>query len=133
MAKKQIALVLSGGTSLGSYIAGALDELMIALSNDDRYEIDIITGASAGATTGAIIGHGLMYRKGQAKLHDVWVKQIDITHLLDPQLPPGEPPTVLSSRRLIEVASETLEWADPNNKGQKAPFCADELTLAMTL
>ena len=54
MAKKQVALVLSGGSSLGSYIAGALDELTRAFAASDQYEIDIITGASAGATTSAM-------------------------------------------------------------------------------
>jgi predicted acylesterase/phospholipase RssA len=58
--KKRVALVLSGGVSLGSYIAGALDELLRWLEADGDFEIDVITGASAGATTAALIAHGLL-------------------------------------------------------------------------
>ncbi len=72
MPKTKIALVLSGGTSAGAYIAGALDELMRAFSHTDKYEIDIITGASAGATTAALLAHGLWYRGGNTRLEHVW-------------------------------------------------------------
>jgi len=47
MPKKRVALVLSGGVSLGSYIAGALDELLSWLEAGGDFEIDVITGASA--------------------------------------------------------------------------------------
>jgi predicted acylesterase/phospholipase RssA len=61
MPKTKVALVLSGGSSLGSYIAGALEELLKAFAAAiDKYEIHIMTGASAGATTAAIIAHGLL-------------------------------------------------------------------------
>jgi predicted acylesterase/phospholipase RssA len=61
MAKKQVALVLSGGSSLGAYMSGALDELLKGFAAAaDAFEIDIITGASAGATTSALIAHGLL-------------------------------------------------------------------------
>ena len=137
MAKTKVAIVLSGGVSLGAYIAGALDELMNAFklntNPDVDYEIDIITGASAGATTAAVIAHGLRYRQGQVALYDVWVKKVDIVDLLADDLRENDPVTVLSSRRLREIALETLRWDDPNNAGQKASFCADDLTLAMTI
>src|SRR5215210_3705497 len=86
MAKTRIALVLSGGVSLGSYIAGALDELLRQMAASGEYEIDIITGASAGATTAAIIAHGLLYRGGETLLHQIWVEQIDMIDLLDPAI-----------------------------------------------
>lgn len=133
MPKKKVAIVLSGGTSLGAYIAGALEELMSAFGSTDQYEIDIITGASAGATTAAIIAHGLMYREGKTALEDVWVRKIDIVDLLDKNLPPNEPLSLLSSRRLKEVARETLDWPNPQDRGRRAPFCAEKLTVAMTL
>jgi predicted acylesterase/phospholipase RssA len=133
MPKKKVAIVLSGGTSLGSYIAGALEELMAAFASSDDYEIDILTGASAGATTAAIIAHGLLYRKGKTALEDVWVRKIDILDLLDRDIPKSEPLSLLSSRRLKEVAAETLRWDNPQNNGERAPFCAPTLTVAMTL
>ncbi|HKP53158.1 MAG TPA: patatin-like phospholipase family protein [Chloroflexia bacterium] len=133
MAKKKVALVLSGGVSLGSYIAGALDELMRAFASSDEYEIDIITGASAGATTAAIIAHGLLYRGGETKLQDVWVNKVDILELLAEDMPAGETPSLLNSRRLREVAEETLKWEEDPANARRASFCAEELVVAMTL
>jgi predicted acylesterase/phospholipase RssA len=131
--KTKVALVLSGGVSLGSYIAGALEELLAAFAQTNQYEIDIITGASAGATTGAIIAHGLLYRNGQSSLRRVWVEGVDITDLLDPTPPdPGEGLSLLSSKRLLAIARQELQW-NPADTPVRAPFCADTLTLAMTL
>ena len=133
MARKKVALVLSGGTSLGSYIAGALDELMTAFAARDDYEIDIIVGASAGATTAAIIAHGLSYHGGRTALHHVWVDGIDIVELLHPEVPVGEPPSLLSAQPLRELTREQLEWDPARGNGERARFCADKLILAMTL
>lgn len=134
MEKTKVALVLSGGASLGSYIAGALDELLKAFASaSDRYEIDIITGASAGAATSALIAHGLLFRGGTTTLHDVWVEKLDITDLLASNLARDAPVSLLSADRLEEVSQQTLRWEDPNNVGVRAPYCADNLTLALTI
>lgn len=134
MAKKKVALVLSGGASLGSYIAGALDELLRAFTAaSDRYEIDIITGASAGATTAAMIAHGLLYRGGATALHDIWVEKVDITDLLAPDIPNDELLALLNARRLMEVAQEAIRWPHPQDPGTLAPFCSPNLVVAMTL
>jgi predicted acylesterase/phospholipase RssA len=132
MAKKKVAIVLSGGVSLGAYIAGALDEIMAAFASSEDYEIDIITGASAGATTAAIIAHSLLYRNGKTALENVWVKEIDIVDMLDAQIPSDQPISALSARHLREVAQKTIEWGESGN-GQRAHFCAENLTVAMTL
>lgn len=133
MAKKRVALVLSGGVSLGSYIAGALDELLRALAASGEYEIDVITGASAGATTAAIIAHGLMYRNGETALHDAWVKKVDIVELLPAHLPADQPMSLLSNELLRRVARETLAWPDANDSAMASPLCAPTLTVALTL
>jgi predicted acylesterase/phospholipase RssA len=130
MAKMQIALVLSGGVSLGSYIAGALDEVLLALrTGNGDYEIDLITGASAGATTGAILAHALLYHKGVSKLHKVWVEDVDMSHLLSTDQ--EEPFSLLNPRRLREVARETLDLKGV--QPEPATFCANRLTVAFTL
>lgn len=133
MAKIKVALVLSGGVSLGSYIAGALDELMQAFAASDNYEIDIITGASAGATTAALIAHGLLYREGKTALHEAWVEKVDIVDLLAPDLPRDEFPTLLTSAPLQRIAQDVLIWPNPEDRGKPASFCADTLTVAMTI
>jgi hypothetical protein len=77
-AKKLVALVLGGGVSVGAYIAGALDELISAFNQTDEFEIDIITGGFTGATTGALVAHGLLYLGGGARLHETRVDAMDI-------------------------------------------------------
>ncbi len=120
MPKTRVAFVLSGGTSLGAYIAGALDELLRALSAAaDRYEIDVIVGASAGATTAAIISHGLLYRGGETALHEVWVDQVDIVELLAPDAPKGGPFSVLSNSRLRAIARDTIAWPDLGRRSSR--------------
>jgi predicted acylesterase/phospholipase RssA len=134
MAKKQVALVLSGGSSLGAYMSGALDELLKGFAAAaDAFEIDIITGASAGATTSALIAHGLLYRGGQAALHDIWVDSVDMVDLLAPDVPTGVCPSVLNWRRLQELAAQSLAWPSAQDQGTRAAFCAPNLTVAMTI
>ena len=110
MAKTRVALVLSGGTSAGAYIAGALDELIRAFKGSEEHEIDVIVGASAGATNAAIIAHGLCFRDGETDLHKVWVEDLDILDLLAPDLGPDDPISVLSPSRLRQVAKDTIAW-----------------------
>lgn len=133
MEKTRVAFVLSGGSSAGAYIAGALDELMRAFHATDKYEIDIITGASAGATNAGLIAHGLCYRNGETDLHRVWVDGVDIVDLLDPDIARDDPISVLSARRLRRLAEDTTTWRADAGPGSRASFCAPELTVAMTL
>jgi predicted acylesterase/phospholipase RssA len=135
MAKKRVALVLSGGVSLGSYIAGALDELLRRMEASNEYEIDVITGASAGATTAAIIAHGLLYR-GSATgittlLKKTWVEDIDAYDLLDSTIAPDIPLSVLNNQRLKQIATDAL--SPPNGEAQSSPLCAERLQVALTI
>jgi predicted acylesterase/phospholipase RssA len=133
MPKQQIALVLRGGVSLGAYIAGALDELMHALAATNDYVIDIITGASAGATTAAIVARGLLYHQGTMDLHDVWVRSIDIIDLLDPQMPADAAFALLNDRPLHQVAQRIVDGIAGTTEGRRAAWVAPRLTVAMTL
>lgn len=132
MDKKRVALVLSGGVSLGSYIAGALDELLQQMTLDGNYEIDIITGASAGATTAAIIAHGLLYRGGDTLLHDIWVEQIDMVDLLEPAFPADTQISLLSNRPLRDIAKRALSLP-PDQAPRRSPLCGAQLKVAMTI
>lgn len=133
VAKTRIAFVLSGGVSGGSYIAGALDEILRALKSSDQFEVDIISGASAGATNAALIAHGLCYRDGETDLHRVWVEKVDIVNLLKPDLLPGQPLTVFSSSYIHQLALDTVAWPSNGGPGVRAGICADDLTAAMTI
>jgi hypothetical protein len=133
MEKTRVAFVLSGGSSAGAYIAGALEELLRAFRATDQYEIDIITGASAGATTAALIAHGLCYRNGETDLHHVWVEGVDIVDLLEPDIARDDPLSLLSARQLRRLASDTIAWREDAGPESRAEFCAPVLTVAMTL
>lgn len=136
MADKRVALVLSGGVSLGAYIAGALDELLRAFdashaqAGGDRYTIDVITGASAGATTAAMVAHGLLFSNGATRLEPIWVEQIDAAELLAPHV--TEPATLLSGAPLQAIAADVFRLPH-DQAAAPARCCADQVYVAMTL
>ena len=86
--KKKIALVTSGAVSLGAYEAGVLYELFtvarqLAASGNFDYEIDVITGASAGSVNSVVFGLSTVYNPIFIKyLKDIWVDDLSIGHLL---------------------------------------------------
>jgi len=120
-----IALVLSGAVSLGSWEAGVLDELLYQfdrLNRDrdaqDHFKIDVITGASAGALTAAMVGRAVMVGPdAQRSLRKAWVDEIDITRLLE-----GIPANALLSKRPItEIAEQYLATPAQANPSSMAP------------
>ena len=69
--KKAVNLALQGGGAHGAFTWGVLDRLL----EDDRLEIEAISGTSAGAMNAAVVADGLM-RAGpegaREKLHGFW-------------------------------------------------------------
>ncbi|MGD0494395.1 MAG: patatin-like phospholipase family protein, partial [Steroidobacteraceae bacterium] len=73
MATKYLAITIAGAVSLGSYEAGATYEILDAIrqhnehpdtiKNDDYIRIDVLTGASAGGMTAAILAQKLLFQK----------------------------------------------------------------------
>lgn len=86
--KKKIALVTSGAVSLGAYEAGVLYELFtvarqLAASRNFDYEIDVITGASAGSVNSVVFGLATLYDPIFIEyLKNIWVDDLSIGHLL---------------------------------------------------
>lgn len=71
MQRKAITLALQGGGSHGAFTWGVLDRLL----EDERIEIEGISGASAGAMNAAVLAHGLASggRDGARRaLKDFW-------------------------------------------------------------
>ncbi|HTD89594.1 MAG TPA: patatin-like phospholipase family protein [Burkholderiales bacterium] len=71
IAKKRITLALQGGGSHGAFTWGVLDKLL----EDERIEIEGISGASAGAINAALLAHGITLAGnagGRAALSDFW-------------------------------------------------------------
>src|SRR6266851_7221819 len=98
MAKK-LAITIAGAVSLGSYESGVAFEILdaIAQHNDwavknnfpeERFEIDVLTGASAGGMTSAMIAQRLLYDGPSMSLpydnplFNAWVSSVDIAGLL---------------------------------------------------
>ncbi len=73
--KRKIALVFTGGVSLGSFEAGVAYEIVkhIQEKNDPSLEIDVIAGASAGALTGALTALTIVYGTDPAILREAWM------------------------------------------------------------
>jgi hypothetical protein len=92
---KRVAITIAGAVSLGSYEAGVLYELLEAIrtwneaakSEESRIYVDVITGASAGGMTAAMVAQRLMYDgeslRGEFKnpLYQAWVEQISLLGL----------------------------------------------------
>lgn len=115
---QKLAIAISGAVSLGSYEAGVIYEIMEAIAqhnshldtaDDQRIEIDVITGASAGAMTACILAQKLMFEAEALRqpyanaLYSSWVEDVDIQGLLD--LRPSEDPnlSILSSDQIAEI------------------------------
>lgn len=134
----KVSLILAGAVSLGSVEAGILDELLYVLDRlnrgrrrEDRYRIDSIAGASAGAMTGALVAQAVMRGFGKRSLlREAWVEQVDITRLLD-RIPPN---ALLSKLAVEEIGAAFLPWAGATLGPADPSSLADEsLRLAFTL
>lgn len=131
---RKLALVLSGAVSLGSFEAGVLSELLYTLDHlsrhgGPRYRLDVMTGASAGSMTAALVARALLHDRAHREwLHAAWVDRIDITALTR-SIPPA---ALLSSTPINEIAHDYLSGRSltVTNPPAAAP---DALQLSFTL
>lgn len=112
----KVAIAISGAVSLGSYESGTVYELIHAIklhneaNPDNRIEIDVLSGASAGGMTAAMIAQKLLYDGAALEdpinnsLYDVWVNRVDILDLLNPDLGDDPDKSLLSSNRIRDNA-----------------------------
>lgn len=124
MAKK-LAITISGAVSLGSYDAGVVFEVLDALTQhnqwadannlaDERIEIDVLTGASAGGMTVAMIAQRLLYdgpslsQPYNNPLYHAWVLDVDIEKMLARGPTEDVTHSVLSSDFIIKLSETYL-------------------------
>ncbi len=110
---------------MGSYESGVVYEVLDALAQhnrwadenslpDERIEIDVLTGASAGGMTAAMIAQRLLYdglSMSQAynnPLYNAWVGDVDITGLLSRDPDEDMTHSVLSSDLVIRISDTYL-------------------------
>jgi hypothetical protein len=122
---KQIAITISGAVSLGSYESGVVYEVLDALAQhnrwardnnlpDERIEIDVLTGASAGGMTVAMVAQRLLYdgiameQAYNNPLYNAWVLDIDILGLLARGADEDVTHSVLSSDLVIAISNKYL-------------------------
>lgn len=93
---RRVAITIAGAVSLGAYEAGVMYELLEAFRQhndkqanpDDRIYVDILTGASAGGMTAALLGQRLLFDGKSLQgafanpLYRTWVERIDIRELV---------------------------------------------------
>lgn len=119
----RLAIAISGAVSLGSYEAGVMFEIIRAIgahnnenANDpnNQIKIDVLTGASAGGMTAAILAQKLLFEAEaledpyENQLYQPWVKMADVMGMLETQ--PGEDPnkSILSSAFIADIAKKFL-------------------------
>jgi predicted acylesterase/phospholipase RssA len=136
MAKK-VAITIAGAVSLGSYESGVAFELLDAIAQhnqwadannqpDERIEIDVLTGASAGGITVAMIAQRLLYdglcmsQPYDNPLYNAWVSDVDILGLLARRPKEDVTHSVLSSDFVIGI-SETYLMGRYKNQPQPPP------------
>lgn len=125
---KRLAITIAGAVSLGSYEAGVLYEVLDAIHqhnvvpgtpDEERIEVDVLTGASAGGMTAAIVAQKMLYAADEFRgpydnpLYNVWVKQIDLKDLLstvDDGSDESESAlrSIFSSNMVEKIAADTL-------------------------
>ncbi|MFQ5451430.1 MAG: patatin-like phospholipase family protein [Nitrospinaceae bacterium] len=136
MKTRKIALIIAGGVSLGSYESGVLTEFLYALdtlnkeSDSERFELDVITGASAGSLTAALVARIVMYDlPGRAHhLYRAWVEDINVDRLMR-----GAPENSLFSKDIINKIAEDYLTGEPFGPTAPASFAPENLRLSFTL
>lgn len=149
---RNLAVVISGAVSLGSYEAGVMYEVLEAIARHNeraqdesqQIKIDKITGASAGGMTAAILAQNLLYDDGSLrspydnKLYKAWVEMIDIIPLL--QNKKEDQKKSLLGVNIIEsiahqllVSEETLKEQNGSGSLRQHPAAANRLRVGIAM
>ncbi len=133
VAPVRLALVLSGGVSLGAYVAGVVSEILDAIAGDPDADltIDVIAGSSAGAVNAALAARALtVNREVRPFLRRLWVEALDVDHLLNARR--ANRAGILDGEA-IEALGRALIAADPASDDRPAPGAGRRLRVGMTL
>jgi hypothetical protein len=133
---KRLAITIAGAVSLGSYEAGVLYELMRAIrrnneaaqTEDQKIYVDVITGASAGGMTAAMVSQRLMYDadalEGETSnvLYRAWVERISLMGLVRMRWKEKKWHSLFSSDLINSIGQEMLvkSMQEPGSGPHKA-------------
>ena len=138
---KKVSVTISGAVSLGSYEAGVMYEVLDAISQhntwaaqnglqDQRIEIDVLTGASAGGMTAAILARYMLFQGAALTqpydnpMYNAWVKDIDILGLLQRGKDEDLTHSILSSECVETISKRYLTSTPPLAKPLPLPHPA---------
>jgi hypothetical protein len=119
---KRMAITIAGAVSLGSYEAGVLYELLRAIrtyndaapTEDKKIYIDVLTGASAGGMTAAMVSQRLMYDAASLEgeftnaLYEAWVESISLMKLVKMHWSEKKWHSLFSSDLIDSIGQEML-------------------------
>lgn len=129
----RLALVLGGGVSLGTYTAGAVTELLLALerASGEPPAIGAIAGSSAGSLTAALAARAVAINPGVVPwLEKVWVQAADARVLLEPQRTER---AGLLDGSVLEELSRALVTAEPASDDRPARAMGQALRVGIAL
>ena len=149
MAQK-LAIAISGAVSLGSFESGVMYEIIEAIAQhnlhpdtteDQKIIIDVITGASAGAMTAAIVAQKLLFEADKIRqpyqndLYRPWVEDADIHTLLQFGEHDNPDMAILSSGFVQQIGNKYLlnRYSSPAPVAQRHPAVADSIQLGLAL
>jgi hypothetical protein len=127
----RVAFAIFGAVSLGSYEAGTIYEIISALSehnknfpenSNNRIEIDVLSGASAGGMTAALIAHKLLHDPAMLNgetdnaAYKAWVEKVDIQGLLSYHDGDFTKTSLLSSNFVGKIAEDLITNSHKNNE-----------------
>ena len=129
-----IALILSGGASLGAYTGGAVTELFRAFEGNrhgSNVRVGVITGSSSGALTAALAARALIVNPSLLPwVERAWIDGMDASIFMNPR--PDKRSSILDGAALEEM-SRALITADPASDDRPSPLLGDSLQLGITL
>ncbi|HBP17219.1 MAG TPA: hypothetical protein DEA08_05400, partial [Planctomycetes bacterium] len=144
----RVALVLSGGLSLGSFSAGALAQTIELLDQHASAErgplrLDVVAGTSAGAMLGAVLAHHLVSGASVAEIQDaladlavrgagVDYEPHDPRQLL-PDPSGHHEPALLSGRALRSALERALRRSPSEFSGPPVSLAVDRIRLSFAL
>lgn len=120
---RRLAITVSGAVSLGSYEAGVLYEVLYAVGQhnqnpqtieDEKIYVDVLTGASAGGMSVALVASKLLYDADALSdpyrntLYQAWVLDIDVDALLTFQKDEPSDCSIFSSDLIQTIAKRYL-------------------------
>lgn len=133
MEKINIAVVTTGAVSLGSYEAGVLYELFQILrlpANEDKYEVDVLTGASAGSVNSVIYALAAVYDPELIGfMRKIWINKLDILQLLRGKS--FSKSAIFSDKAIKEIKEEAKKKF--SNRAPAGVVSASRVKLGMTL